>query len=107
MSEKRMLLSHNNARSHAAHATVNLLEWRGWEILKHLPYSPDLAYSNFHLFPKIKIKKNLAKQFKSHDDVKHELQTWLRGQDPTFYRQFEKWISCLDKCLNRGDYVEK
>jgi hypothetical protein len=26
MSEKRMLLSHNNARSHAAHATVNLLE---------------------------------------------------------------------------------
>ena len=42
-------------------------------------------------------------------DVKHEVQTWLRGQDPTFYRQgFEKWISRLDKCINReGDYVEK
>ena len=38
-----------------------------------------------------------------------KVQTWLRGQDPTFYWQgFEKWISCLDKCLNReGDYVEK
>ena len=50
-----------------------------------------------------------AKRFKSHGDVKHEVQTWLRGQDPTFYRQgFEKWISRLDKCLNReGDYVEK
>jgi hypothetical protein len=48
-----------------------------------------------------------AKQFKSH--VKHEVQTWLHGQDPTFYQQgFDKWISCLDKCLNReGDYVEK
>jgi hypothetical protein len=55
-------------------------------------------------------KKNLrAKRFKSHDDVKHEVQTWLCGQDPTFCRQgLEKWISRLDKCLNReGDNVEK
>jgi hypothetical protein len=45
----------------------------------------------------------------AHDDVKHEVQTWLRGQDPTFYRQgFKKRISRLDKCINReGDYVEK
>jgi len=56
------------------------------------------------------MKKHLcAKQFKAHDDVKHEVQTRLRGQNPTFYQQsFQKWISCLDKCLNReGDYVEK
>jgi len=47
--------------------------------------------------------------FKSHDDVKHEVQMWLRGQDPTFYVQgFEKLISHLDKCFNReGDYMEK
>jgi len=50
-----------------------------------------------------------AKRFKSHNDVKHEVQMWLRGQDPTFYQQgFEKWISHLDKCFNgEGDYVEK
>ena len=55
-------------------------------------------------------KKNLhAKGFKPHDDVKREVQPWLRGQDPTFYWQgFEKSIARLDKCLNReGDYVEK
>jgi len=29
------------------------------------------------------MKKHLrARRFKSHDDVKHEVQTWLRGQDP-------------------------
>jgi len=108
MSGKRVLLLNDNARPHPAHVTVNLLERWGWEILEHSPYSPDLAPSDFHLFPNM--KKNLcAKQFKSHDDVKHEVQTWLCGQDPTFYRQgFEKWISRLDKCLNReGDYVEK
>ena len=62
---------------------------------------------DFHLFPNTK-KHLRAKRFKSHD-VKHEVQTWLRGQDPTFYRQgFEKWISRLAKCLNREcDYVEK
>jgi len=56
------------------------------------------------------MKKQLrAKRFKLHDDVKHEVKTWLRDKDPTFYQQgFEKWISRLDKCLNReGDYVEK
>ena len=84
------------------------MERWGWEILEHWPYSPDLAPSDFHVFPNV--KKHLhAKRFKSNDDVKHEVQPWLRGQDPTFYRQdFEKWISRLDKCLNReGDYVEK
>jgi len=103
-----VLLLHDNAQPHTAHATVNLLERWDWEILEHPPYSPDLLPSDFHLFPNM--KKHLhAKRFKSHDDVKHEMQTWLPGQDPTFYQQgFEKWTSRLDKCLNReGDYVEK
>jgi len=63
---------------------------------------------DFHLFPNMK-KHLRAERFKSHDDVKHEVQTWQRGQDPTFYRKgFEKWISRLDKCLNREcGYVVK
>jgi len=65
------------------YTTVNLLERWGWEILEHPPYSPDLAPSDFHLF--LNTKKHLrAKRFKSHNDVKHEVQTLLRGQDPTF-----------------------
>ena len=85
------------------------MERWGWEILEHQTYSPDLAPSDFHLFSNIQKKHLSAKRFKSHDDVKPEVQTWLPGQDPTFYRQgFEKWISRLDKCLNRESvYVEK
>jgi len=103
-----VLLLHDNARSHTVHATVNLLERWGWEFLEHPPYSPDLAPLDFHLFPNM-TKHLRAKRFKSHDDVKHEVQTRLPGQNPTFCQQsFEKWISRLDKCLNReGDYVEK
>ena len=84
MSDKRMLLLNFNAQQHTAHATVNLLERWGWEILEHVPYSLDLAPLDFHLFPNMK-KRLCAKRFKSHDDVKHEVQTWLHGQDPTFY----------------------
>ena len=87
--------------------TRRTMERWGWEILEHPPYSPDLAPSDFHRFPNMK-KHLRAKRFKSHD-VKPEVQTWLRGQDPTFYGQgFERWGSCLDKCRNReDDYVEK
>jgi len=101
MSDKRLLFLHDNTRTHTAHATVNLLEGRGWEILEHPPYSPDLVPLDFHLF--LNMKKYLrAMRFKSRDDVKHEVQIWLCGQDTTLYQQgFEKWISCIDKCLNK------
>ena len=82
------------------------ISYSGWEIIEHPPNNPDLAPSDSSPNKK---KHFRAKRFKSHADVKHEVQTWLHGQNPAFYRQgFEKWISCLDKCLNReGDCVGK
>jgi hypothetical protein len=49
-----VLLLHDNAKCHSAAATVNLLNFWGWEILPHSPYSADLAPSNFYQFSKIK-----------------------------------------------------
>jgi len=57
MSDKWVLSLHDNARPHTAHATANLLERWGWEILEHPPYSPDVAPPDFHLFPNM--KKNI------------------------------------------------
>jgi hypothetical protein len=34
--------------------TTKLLEKFGWENLDHSSHSPDLAPSDFHLFPKMK-----------------------------------------------------
>jgi transposase len=47
-------LLHDNAQPHTAEKATKLLEKFGWENLEHPPYSPDLAPSNFHLFPKMK-----------------------------------------------------
>jgi len=86
MSDKRVLLLHDNVRPHTAHATVIFWNDGTVEILEHPPYSPDLAPSDFLLFPNTK-KHLRAKRFKSHDDVKHEVQTWLPGQDPTLIKR--------------------
>jgi len=63
MSDKMVLLVHDNARPHTAHAKANLLERWGWEILKHPLYNLDPAPSDFHIFPNVK-KHLRAKRFK-------------------------------------------
>jgi hypothetical protein len=52
--DSRLCLLHDNARPHTAEKTTKLLEKFDWENLDHPSYSPDLASSDFHLFPKMK-----------------------------------------------------
>ena len=67
MLRKSVSILHDNARSQAARQTVILLERFGWEIITHPPYSPDLACSNFHLFPKL--KEHLSGMRFNNDDA--------------------------------------
>jgi histone-lysine N-methyltransferase SETMAR len=46
-----VMLRHDNARPHAAARTQAMLKEFGWEVFEHPAYSPDLAPSDFHLFP--------------------------------------------------------
>ncbi len=48
------LFLHVNAHPHTAAQTQEHLVKFCWTILTHPPYSPDLAPSNFHLFPGLK-----------------------------------------------------
>jgi transposase len=80
-----VLLLHDNAKCHSAAATVNLLNFWGWEILPHPPYSADLAPSNFYLFSKMK-KHLRGQRFHSSEDVQNEVKKWLRAQDALFMK---------------------
>ncbi|UYV64613.1 hypothetical protein LAZ67_3001318 [Cordylochernes scorpioides] len=53
---RKVLLVHDNALPHAARTTQTLLENFKWEIFTHPPYSPELAPSDFHLFPALKLR---------------------------------------------------
>ena len=61
----------DNARPHIARQTRALLgEQFYWDIFEHPPYSPDLAPSDFFLFPKV--KERLAdKRFTNDEDLKN------------------------------------
>ncbi|GFV99419.1 mariner Mos1 transposase [Trichonephila clavipes] len=50
----KILFLHDNARPPTANCSQELLNSFKWEVFPHPPYSPDLAPSNFHLFPKMK-----------------------------------------------------
>ncbi|XP_066123625.1 intron Large complex component GCFC2 isoform X4 [Saccopteryx bilineata] len=44
------ILLHDNARPHVAQVVKAALQKLEWEVLKHPPYSPDLALTDYHLF---------------------------------------------------------
>jgi len=48
---KRALFLQDNAPAHRALATQKKLAYLGCKCLDHPPYSPDLAPSDYHLFP--------------------------------------------------------
>ena len=49
-----VLFLHDNAPTHRALATQKKLTYLGFQTLEHLPYSPDLAPSVYHLFSGLK-----------------------------------------------------
>lgn len=101
-------LLHDNARPHVSRQTQELLTDFGWTILPHPPYSPDLAPSDYHLFPKL--KEHLGGlRFSTDEEVKEEVTRFLKGLAAEFYNMgIEKLEHRLQKCLDRnGDYVEK
>jgi len=51
---KGVLFLHNNAPAHQALATQKKLAYLGFQCLDYPPYSPDLALSEYHLFPGLK-----------------------------------------------------
>jgi histone-lysine N-methyltransferase SETMAR len=44
---KTVLLHHDDARPHAATATIETIQELNFELLPHPPYSPDLAQSDY------------------------------------------------------------
>jgi len=76
---KGVLFLHDNAPTHRPLVTQKKL---GFECLDHPPYSPDLAPSNYHLFPGL---KKQDRHFSSDAEVIAAAETWLDGQLSLFF----------------------
>ena len=74
---QNVILHHDNARPHTAHATNALIAAKGWTVLPHPPYSPDLAPFDFFLFGPLKDCLH-GQKFDNDEEVKSAVRVWLR-----------------------------
>lgn len=106
--KKKVLFHHDNVPAHTcAVATAKLVEL-GYEVVPHSAYSPDLAPSDFFLFPNL--KKSLAGQkFESNAEVIAATEAYFAAQEKTYFSDgIKKLEDCWVKCIElKGDYVEK
>jgi histone-lysine N-methyltransferase SETMAR len=75
-----MLLQHDNSRPHTSLRTWEHITKMGWTVLPHLPYSPDLAPSDFHLFGSLKDALR-GTHFEDDNSVIEAVRKWLRRRD--------------------------
>jgi len=97
----------DNAPAHRALATQKKLAYLGFQCLDHPPYSPDLAPSDYHLYPGLK-KQLKCRHFSSDAEVIAAAETWLDGHPSVFFLSgLQKLEQLAKKCIElRGEYVE-
>ena len=108
MLTKGVRLLQDNAPVHNSRVAQTEALSCGYEILPHPPYSPDLAPSDFHLFPTMKSFLK-GKHFSGDEELISEVKSWLQAQSVDFYRRgLHSCIKRWEKCVNLGGtYVEK
>ena len=105
---KGVLFHQDNAPVHKSVIAMAAIHDYGFKLVEHPPYSPDLAPSVFHLFPKLKTAIS-GTHFQSDDDVIHAVDDFLNGQEKDFFKSGigalkHRWQKCID---TEGDYIEK
>jgi len=81
---KGVLFLHDNAPVQRALATQKKLAYLGFQCFDHPPYSPDLAPSDYHLFPGLK-KQLKCRHFSSDAEVIAAAELWLDRQSSEFF----------------------
>lgn len=105
---KRIRLLHDNAAPHRSKVALTAIKDCGFELLSHPPYSPDLAPSDYFLFPDLK-KHLRGQRFANDSDVMFAVNEYFASCSKSY---FFNGLKCLKervmKCVKlNGNYVEK
>ena len=105
---KGVLLQQDKARVHTCKAAMDAVERNGYELIPHPAYLPDLAPSNFFLFPNLK-KDIRGLHFWSDEEVVTAVEETVNGKDPDFFSSGLMALKhCWSKCITlEGNYIEK
>lgn len=101
------LLLHDNARPHTARETILTLQELQLETIRHPPYSPDLAPTDYHFFRDLDNFLH-GKTFSSEEAVQNAFTQFVESKSPEFYRKGinelpMRWQKCID---NEGKYFD-
>lgn len=104
----RMMFLHDNASSHTAKITKATMRSLGWNVLNHPAYSPDLAPSDFYLFPAMK-KHLKGRSFSTRAAIASAIHQWfIRLPTDWFKEGMMKLPGRWEKCIQaEGDFFEK
>ena len=105
---KGVLLQQDNARVHTCKVAMDVVERNGYELTSHPAYSPDLAPSDFFLFPNLK-KDIRGLHFRSNEKVVTAAEEWVNGKDPDLFSSGlmaleHRWSKCITL---EGNNIEK
>ena len=97
------MLHHDNVAAHTSKVVTEYLKKENVSILPHPLYSPDLAPSDFFLFPRIKNKK-----YNKVENLAWAIQSIISSiSKDEYHRSFEDWHRRLQLCIDRdGHYFE-
>ena len=103
-----VLLLQDNAPAHTSQVIITASTECGFEVLPHLPHSPDMVPSDFYLFPKLN-SNFCGTQFGSKEYVIAAVNEYLEDQEQDFYLEGiskleQRWTKCI---ALKGDYIEK
>jgi len=94
------------APAHRALATQKKLPYMGFQYLDHPTYPPDMAQSDYHLFPGLKEQLN-GRHFSSNAEAIAAVATWLDGQIYDFFCGLQKIEQRAKRCIEFcGECVE-
>lgn len=108
MKKKKILFLDDNAPSHTSMVAMAKKHELSFELVPHPPYSPDLAPSDYYLFPNLK-RWLCGKQFHTNEEVEFETDAYFGQLDKSYFLEGIKklenrWTRCIEL---KGEYVEK
>ncbi|UYV82452.1 hypothetical protein LAZ67_21002222 [Cordylochernes scorpioides] len=89
---RKIVYHQDNAPSHRSMQAMAAIYDSGFELLPHAPYSPDLAPSDLHLFPHLKISLS-GIHFRSVEEVIYAVTSFFESIETSF---FLKGIKALE-----------
>ena len=108
LKKKKILFHNDNAPSHTSTIAQGKMHELGLESLPHPPYSPDLAPSDYYLFPNLK-RWLCGKRFESSKKVEWETKGYFGVFNKSYYLESigklkDRWTRCIEL---KEEYIEE